>query len=127
MTNNKFFNDKELAHFKSLLEAEQERIEKELTSVGRINPNNPKDWEPTPAKMSTLYSDSSEVADASEEFEIRTATEVPLEKRLTNIKEALERIESGAYGICKVGNDKIELDRLEANPAAATCKAHINE
>ena len=40
--------------------------------------------------------------------------------------DALERIEKGTYGICEVGNEEIEEDRLNANPAARTCKAHLN-
>jgi RNA polymerase-binding transcription factor DksA len=37
------------------------------------------------------------------------------------------QIEKGAYGTCKICGEKIEEDRLEANPAAQTCKLHMNE
>jgi RNA polymerase-binding transcription factor DksA len=35
-------------------------------------------------------------------------------------------MEEGKYGICKVCGEEIEEARLEANPAAETCKAHLN-
>jgi leucyl-tRNA synthetase len=48
-----------------------------------------------------------------------------LELRLGNVKTALEKIENGSYGICKICGEKIEEDRLEANPASLTCKKHM--
>ncbi len=113
-------------YFKQKLEEEKERLENELGNIGRINPDNPKDWEPTPAKMDTMNADNSEQADSVEEFEARSAVEVPLEDRLNNIKSALERIENGKYGLCHVDGKEIEKDRLEANPSANTCKEHLN-
>ncbi len=113
-------------YFKQKLEKEEERLEKELNSVGRINPDNPKDWEPTPAKMDIMNADKNEKADAVEEFETRTAVEIPLENRLNNIKAALKRIEDDNYGFCSVCKKEIEEDRLEANPSATTCKEHLN-
>jgi len=113
-------------YYKQKLEGEKKRLEKELMSVGRINPDNPKDWQPTPAEMDIMNADKNEKADAMEEFETRTAVEVELENRLNNIKSAIERIDSGTYGTCGVCGKEIEEDRLEANPAAKTCKEHIN-
>ena len=38
-----------------------------------------------------------------------------------------KKIEDGSYGTCETGNDHpIEKERLDANPAARTCKAHMN-
>jgi RNA polymerase-binding transcription factor DksA len=45
----------------------------------------------------------------------------------SDIKRALENIEQGTYGICEVGGEEIEEDRLEANPSARTCKAHLSQ
>lgn len=117
----------DIKKFKDRLEKEKEVLEKELSGVGRINPTNPKDWEPTPADFNTGNADKNEVADKMEEYETRTAIEVELENRFNNIKNALKRIEEGGYGVCKVDGGEIEEDRLEANPAAETCKVHINE
>jgi RNA polymerase-binding transcription factor DksA len=48
-----------------------------------------------------------------------------LEGRRTDVKEALDKIEEGRFGICEECGEKIEEDRLEANPSARTCKAHM--
>jgi len=117
----------DLKYFKGKLEGEKILLEKELSSVGRINPSNPEDWEPTPSKLNVQKADSNEMADRIEDFEEKSAVEVELENRLVNIKEALKKIEDGKYGICEVGGGQIEEARLEANPAAKTCMKHINE
>ncbi|OHA33679.1 MAG: hypothetical protein A2928_02950 [Candidatus Taylorbacteria bacterium RIFCSPLOWO2_01_FULL_45_15b] len=111
-------------HYKKLLEDELRTLESELKTVGRINPDNPKDWEPTPAKMDTDSADQNEVADTIEEFEENAAILKQLEIRFNEVKEGLVRIESGNYGVCKHCGKIIETGRLEANPAASTCMEH---
>ena len=71
--------------------------------------------------------DTNIAADFEEEFSQRSATLGELEIRWNNIKDALKRIEEGTYGICEVEGEPIELDRLEANPAAKTCKKHLEK
>jgi RNA polymerase-binding transcription factor DksA len=117
----------DIKHFKEKLEEEKATLEKELGGVGRINPDNPQDWEPTPGNLNIPKSDKNDMGDAMEEYEGRMAVEVELENRLDNIKKAIEKIEKGTYGKCKIDGGDIETDRLEANPAAETCKEHINE
>ena len=39
----------------------------------------------------------------------------------------LKKIEEGSFGVCEINGDKIEEDRLLANPAARTCKKHLGE
>jgi len=67
------------------------------------------------------------VADRTEEYDERRATLATLEGRYNNIRLALKKITDGNYGICEVSGEPIEEDRLEANPAARTCKAHMEE
>lgn len=117
----------DLKYFKEKLEEEKTTLEKELSGVARINPDNPEDWEPTPGDLNIPKSDKNDLGDAMEEYEVRMAVEVELENRLENVKKALERIENGTYGKCKIDGNDIEEDRLKANPAAETCKKHINE
>jgi len=116
---------KDIQHFKALLEKEKERLLQELSGLGRVNPGNEKDWEATPESMDTMRADKNEAADAVEEYEGRAAVEVMLENHLQKINAALQRIESNTYGVCEVGGEEIEEDRLEANPSATTCKAHL--
>lgn len=115
----------DLKHFKDRLELEKKTLESELLSVGRINPSDPEDWQATPADLNIPQADKNEVADQVEEFEERAAVERALEDRLVEIKTALDRIENGNYGKCKVCGKEIEEKRLEANPAAETCMEHL--
>lgn len=68
-----------------------------------------------------------EVADKIEEREEERAENTALTARRSNIARALEKIKSGTYGVCEISGETIEEDRLEANPAARTCKAHMGE
>lgn len=112
-------------YFKNKLEEEISLVEKELEEIGRKNPDNKKDWEAEPADFDTDSADDSETADKFEEFEENSAVLNELEMRYNDLKDALKKIENGTYGICEVSGEPIEKDRLEANPAARTCKAHM--
>jgi len=111
--------------FKENLTEELVKVEAELKTVGQINPANPADWEPIPEKGDVLASDRDEVADSIEAFEDNAGILKQLEIRYNEIKDALVRIESGKYGDCEVCGEKIEENRIEANPAAKTCKVHM--
>lgn len=113
-------------YFKEKLEEELFLVEKELNEIGRKNPDNKNDWEAEPADMNIDSADSNETADNIEEFEGNTAVLKELETKYNDIKNALEKIEKGTYGICEISGEPIEEDRLIANPAARTCKAHMN-
>ena len=115
-------------HYKELLEEEKTKLEAELGGIGRVNPDNPKDWEPTPEASDTnADADKNVQADAREEFEARNAVEVTLESRLINVNKALDKIEADTFGKCEIDGNEIEEARLEANPAASTCIAHKDE
>jgi RNA polymerase-binding transcription factor DksA len=55
----------------------------------------------------------------------QAATLRPLDIRLEEINDALEKIEENRYGECEICSEDIEEDRLEVNPAARTCKKHL--
>lgn len=111
--------------FKKKIEAELTQVETQLKTVGRINPSNPKDWEAVPPDENVEPADEAEVAENLDSYEENTGILKQLEIRYNELKEALKRIEAGTYGICTVGKEQIETDRLEANPAATTCKKHL--
>lgn len=113
-------------HFKNLLENEVLNLEKELKTIGRINPEKEGDWEAI-EKMDIDTADEEEVADSMEEYENNRGILDQLEMRLKDVKDALKKIEDGTYGKCEISGEPIETDRLEANPAARTCKAHMND
>lgn len=110
--------------FKTKLLAEKKLVETELGTVGRRNPDNVADWEPVAAVLERP-AERDEVADKLESFEENVALVRQLESRLGEITAALERIENKAYGVCSSCGKDIETERLEANPAATTCKAHM--
>ncbi len=112
-------------HFKELLVKEKNILENELSTVGRKNPRN-SDWEAVEGNVVTDTAEEGDVAEGIEEYEKNSAVVAQLETRLQEVKSALDKIEKGTYGKCEVGGETIEEDRLEANPAAKTCKAHMN-
>lgn len=116
---------KDTAPYQARLEEEKVRLETELATVGRKNPSNPADWEAVPQEMGQ-ESDPNDAADLIEGFEANTAILKDLEARYNDVLAALSRIEKGTYGICEVSGEEIEEDRLGADPAARTCKAHLN-
>lgn len=120
-------NDIDVNHFKKKLEEEKTEL---LTSLGEVGIQkddlDQENWEGRQPDLNVAETDRNEVADEQEEYHERVAITETLELRLRAINNALERIEKGTYGVCEVGNEPIEKDRLEANPAATTCKLHMN-
>ena len=104
------------------LHAELAALEEELAEHGK------------PAGEGDEYAGSSESegeeadpVDAADNIE-ELVTNVPLvselQKRRKAIKSALRKMKDGTYGTCDECGEDISLDRLEANPAAATCIRH---
>ena len=46
---------------------------------------------------------------------------------IIGLREAIERMDQGIYGLCEECNEPIKLERLKANPAARTCVEHAEE
>lgn len=114
-------------HFKQKLQEELRTVETELKTVGQKNAQG--DWEASEKEMdvSAATADPNEAADKIEEYNEHRAILEGLEGRYNDIKAALQKIEEGTYGVCEVSGEHIEEDRLEVNPAARTCKAHMDE
>lgn len=119
--------DIDIASYKTRLLEEKRKLEEELSSLGKKNEQNPSDWEASSPDIGLGETDPIDKADNFEEFENNTAIVGNLETRLDHVNNALLRIEDGTYGYCEVSNEPIEIDRLNANPAAKTCKAHIDQ
>ena len=112
--------------FKKALEKERKSLISELKGVSVLkNAKNPDDWQARSPETRADRADSSEVAEKIESYEENLALVSNLEERLKNIDGALEAIKNGSYGFCEVCKLPIEEDRLNANPAARTCKKHI--
>lgn len=112
-------------HFQKKLKEEKKNLETELEQIGRRNPDVPSDWEAMPADRDVSQADDNTVADSIEDYEENVAIVNTLESRYNDIVGALDKINHKTYGLCQVCKKEIELDRLEANPAARTCKEHM--
>ena len=111
--------------YEARLKEEEKHLETQLGTVGRRNPGNPNDWEALPPETGQ-EADPNDVAELIEGYEGNTAILKDLEARYNEVKAALERIENGTYGVCRVSGEPIEEARLNADPTARTCKAHLN-
>lgn len=110
--------------YKAKLIEEKARVESSLDEIGKRDPKNLENWNVNPVDISEpTFHD--EVADRFEEMNNRKATEFSLESELASVNEALEAIDAGTYGHCKVCHKEIEEDRLEASPTATTCMEHL--
>ncbi len=112
--------------YREALLAEQSRLEAELSTVGRRSPQNPQDWDAVSADRDDNRADENDNADALEDFANADAVVKQLESQKVEVEAALARIEAGEFGKCETCGAEIEEDRLDANPAARTCKAHLN-
>lgn len=113
--------------YKNRLEEELRGITEELKELGIHNPQVKEDWIATPEDVDEEEADPNLVADRTEDWDERNAELSTLETRYNNIELALKKISDGTYGICEIDGHEIEKERLDANPAARTCKAHIND
>lgn len=113
----------QLEKFRTMLTAEKDRLERELTSFAARDPKMRGDWDtrfPSAAPSGAAMSHSSleEQADLREEFESELAQEQSLESRLADVERALERIRANTFGLCRACGEPISEERLGANPAA---------
>ena len=109
---------------KEKLEIERDILLEELRDMGKLNTDTG-EWEATPEEQDIPKSDQNDMADRFEDFEARSSMLRTLEPRLNNILKALKGLNRDSFGKCEVCKKDIEIARLEANPAARTCKKHL--
>ena len=113
------------AKIKIELEKERDMLLGQLGDMGKLNTETG-EWEATPESQDVPESDQNDMADRFEDFEERSSTIRVLEPRLNNILRALKGINRESFGLCEVCKKEIEMSRMKANPAARTCKKHLN-
>lgn len=114
--------------FKQRLETELDQVTEQLRSLGRQNPEVPKDWIIAKSDVGDKdQADENVTADEREEWHINSPILDELETRRNNLVYALKKLDTGQFGVCEVCGSKIEAERLEANPAARTCLTHKDE
>ncbi|MEI6280871.1 MAG: TraR/DksA C4-type zinc finger protein [bacterium] len=109
---------------KEKLEKEKDILLEQMKDMGKLNPETG-EWDATPEELEFPESDENDKADRFENFESRSSVMRTLEPRLTSILKALKGLNRESFGKCEVCKKDIEMARLEANPAAQTCKKHL--
>jgi len=103
-------NDKTLEEFKELLTQQLESLLQDVgKTVSEMTEENPNF--PDPTDRASLESDRN--------FELRIRDR---ERMLINkIRQALERIKDGTFGLCESCDDVIGTERLRARPVTTLC------
>ncbi len=117
---------KEIENFKKKLATEKAGLEQQLSKIGKKDAGVAGGWDATSGSIEVDSADDNEVADKLEELDENNMIAAQLETQLTEIKDALSRIEKGTYGLCEICGKPIEKDRLEANPSARISLKHVH-
>jgi DnaK suppressor protein len=96
------------------LEAEKKRIQDELTQLVSSYPADER-------REGSPFGKREEEATESMELEKRLALESRLKALMTEVGRAIQKIDSGNYGICDICNEAIDPARMEALPQAILC------
>jgi DnaK suppressor protein len=104
------------------LESERATLQTDLAQHGTKEADGT--WDANSSGLNGEEADKSDTADQIEELITNVPIVQDLAGRSHDIDDALAKIEEGKYGICEVGKEEIDYDRLVANPAARTCVAH---
>jgi RNA polymerase-binding transcription factor DksA len=110
---------------KEKLEKERDVLVNEMKDMGKLNLETG-EWETVPEEMDHVETDQNDMADRFEDFESKSSMMKVLESKLKSVLHALKGIGRESFGKCEVCKKDIELARMEANPAARTCKKHLN-
>jgi RNA polymerase-binding transcription factor DksA len=109
---------------KEKLEKERDDLLLQMKGMGKLNTETD-EWETIPEELDFPESDENDKADRFEDFEARSSVMRTLEPRLNSILKALKNLNKESFGRCIVCKKDIEMTRLEVNPAAQTCKKHL--
>lgn len=109
---------------KDKLEKERDVLVDQMKDIGTLNTDTG-EWEAIPEAVERTEADQNDMADRFEDFEERSSMIRVLGGRLQNILKSLKGIGRESFGKCEVCKKDIEAARMEANPAARTCKKHL--
>lgn len=114
----KHLTEAEMEDLRTALEAEHDSLEEELAEHGRKTNG---DWQGNASGLEGEEADPTDAADQIEELVTNVPLVEELETRQKEVETALKRMQAGTYGVCAKCSAEIPVERLEANPAAATC------
>lgn len=96
----------------------KKQIEDDLASFTKDDKHEKDEYR---AKFPDFGSKSDENVQEIGAYSTNLATERILEKTLNDIKESLDRIKKGSYGVCKYCGEEIGEKRLLARPVSSAC------
>jgi len=99
----------EIAKLESILRAEKKRVEKGVNELGG-------------AELGSDVDHGEEESDEMEKIVTDEGITYSLKERLNDINLALDKIGTGAYGVCEDCDKEISLDLLKINPESRLCK-----
>jgi len=112
------YSQKFLKNMKEKLETEKEHLETELAKFTKKNPHVSGDYDATyPEYGSKDDENAQEVA----QYTTNKPLEISLEKGLRDVKQSLQRLEKGTYGVCKYCKEAIGEKRLQARATSSAC------
>jgi DnaK suppressor protein len=111
-------NKKELARFRKLVQAERDRVRRNLGIIEEEISDRTSNKTSGSQGYSNHMADIGSDAIEQEQAFLHASQETEYLKQLD---EALKRIDQGSYGVCENCGDKIPLKRLEAYLAAELC------
>jgi len=109
---------KTLSELKEALLKEKSELEENLSRIAKPVDKEGGDYE---TSFEDIGTDRDDNATEVEQYTDNLPVEATLEKKLQDILEALQRMESGTYGICENCHQEIDTERLKASPSAKTC------
>lgn len=110
------YSNEFLAEVKAKLEEEKSRLEGELSRFAKAD-----DVEGNyTTTFQDMGSDEDEQASEVEQYVDDIALESNLESQLKDVLDALQKIETGNYGVCEETGEMISEERLRVYPQART-------
>ncbi|MBI2577624.1 MAG: TraR/DksA C4-type zinc finger protein [Candidatus Wildermuthbacteria bacterium] len=107
---------------KNKLIEEKNRLEKDLASFAKKDPNIKDNWRTEFPKSDKGEIETEVHSDDVEEYANSISVEFTLETQLKKVNEALARIEKEQYGKCEKCGKDIAIERLQASPSATFCE-----
>jgi DnaK suppressor protein len=106
---------KNIEELKNILLEQKKELEGQLNKIAEKENG---DYE---ASFDDFGRNAEDNAEEVEEYTAKVGVTETLEKKLSEINVALEKIENGTYGFCENCKEEIPLERLRAYPAAKDC------
>lgn len=117
-------DSKDLQKLKQNLEKRREEIREQLKDISHEDPAVKGNVEVTMKDYGPTDEDNAqEEADLDRDF----ALSQQLERELNDIERAIEKIDSGTYGVCSNCTKPIEERRLKAIPVAGLCAVCVKK